>query len=362
MEAQGISSDWNFGAYLDVGYLGSDNRPENRTWRSKSTTNKLDRIEANIVRGFVRKDATAASRWGLEFGLQAGVDPDGLVTAPPPPAYAPVSDADLLLHLSTTTVSYLFDAGRGLLVEGGLLLGYIAYESFFARNNPNYTRGYLTDYVPYYSWGLQASYPFTDHFTADFILMTGYNYLASPNDAPSYGLQLNWGPASPLVFVQNLYYGPEQSDTAIDFWRFLSDTIVEWNGEWSSLAVAFDFGIERQAWLPDKPRYRWASGAMWGRVNVSERWRVGLRPEFYWDPDGLMTSARQTLWAFATTLEYHASFLAWHDLSARMEYRYDRSTGDGGGFYAGDDNHLATNQNLLMVSLIWAFEWRGGGH
>ena len=354
------AAGWTYGVYVDAGYLNSDNEPGNRTWRSKSTTFKLDRVEANNVTGYVRKDATSSSRWGFEIGLQTGVDIDGLVTSSPPPHYESIDNADNWAKLGVTSVKYLFPVGNGLGLTGGLLSGFIAYESYRALPNPNYTRGYLTDYVPYFSWGAKVDYPFHEEFSAEFWVMTGYNYLAIPNDSPALGLQLTWQPVNSLTFTQNLYYGPEQPETSIDYWRFLSDTIVEWRYGMYLLAAAIDFGHARQAWLADTPYRKWSSGAVWAGIDITRSWRFAVRPEFYWDPDGLMTGARQTIRALTTTVEYHASFLEHNDLSARIEYRYDRSTGDDGGFYAGEDNHLVPEQNLFIVALIWSFEWKTG--
>ena len=351
---------WTYGVYVDAGYLNSDNEPGNRTWRSKSTTFKLDRVEANNITGYIQKEATSSSRWGFEFGLQTGVDIDGLVTSSPPPHYEPIDNADTWAKLGITSLSYLFPVGNGLAVTGGLLSGFIAYESYRSLPNPNYTRGYLTDYVPYFSWGAMVEYPFHDEFSAEFWVMTGYNYLARPNNSPTFGLQLTWQPVSSLTFTQNLYYGPEQPETSIDYWRFLSDTIVEWRYGMYRLAAAIDFGHARQAWLTDAPYQKWSSGAVWAGIDITHSWRFAVRPEFYWDPDGLMTSARQTIRALTTTVEYHTSFLEHNDLSARIEYRYDRSTGDDGGFYAGEDNHLVPEQNLFIVALVWSFEWQAG--
>jgi len=39
-----------------------------------------------------------------------------------------------------------------------------------------------------------------------------------------------------------------------------------------------------------------------------------------------------------------------------MEYRFDRATNDESGFYAGFDHHLVSNQNLLVVALIWSLD------
>jgi hypothetical protein len=69
-----------------------------------------------------------------------------------------------------------------------------------------------------------------------------------------------------------------------------------------------------------------------------------------------MTGARQTLRAATATMEYRAWFLEHNDLSLRFEYRFDRSTGDEGGFYAGADNRLVPEQNLFIVGIVWSFE------
>ena len=180
--------------------------------------------------------------------------------------------------------------------------------------------------------------------------------LTHANDAPAWGAQLTWRPLPSRKAVPNLYYGPDQSDTALRYWRFLSDTFVEWKSGVFLLAASFDFGNERQAWLPDTPYYQWMSGGVWGRINITRSWRFAVRPEFYWDPDGLMTGARQTISAVTTTLEYRAWFLEYNDFSVRVEYRFDRSTGEESGFYAGTDNRLVPEQNLFVVALLWSFE------
>ena len=76
---------------------------------------------------------------------------------------------------------------------------------------------------------------------------------------------------------------------AVDFDQLrqeLSDSIVEWNRGSFTLAASLDFGTEKQARLPGQPRYDWAAGAVWAGWQLHRRWTVGLRPEFYHDPDG----------------------------------------------------------------------------
>jgi hypothetical protein len=355
------TSVWTVGAYMDVAFLNSFNQPANRTWRSKSTSFQLDRLEGNMLTAYLRKDATAESRWGLQVGVQAGVDADGLPTSPPPPANDPFGSANTLRHLAATNLSYLFPLGNGLKLTAGLQSAYTGYESFHAIDNPNYTRGYVSDNVPYYLLALTADYPISQKVSGAFWLMTGFNYLTNPNDSPSYGAQVAWRPSETVSLTQNLYYGPDQENTAIEFWRFFSNSIIEWRPQPFRLALVYDFGTEKQAWLPGEPTFRWMAGALWLGMDFSQSWRAAIRPEFYWDPEGITTGARQTLKAVTTTLEYRAIPLGLTDISARLEYRYDRSTGDDGGFYAGADNRLVPDQSLLILALLWRFESGGIG-
>jgi len=348
-------SNWHYGAYLDVGYALDSNNPENGLWRSKSTTFKLGEPKVNMAMGYVRKETSPQSRWGMAFGLQAGVDVDGLVPAPPPAANEPVADADLYRHFSDANLSYLVPLGNGLNVTGGLIKGYPAYESYHAIENPNYTRGYLTDFVPYFLVGARAAYPVSDSLDLNFFVVTGYNYLANPNDQPSYGLQLVLEASSDITFTQNLYYGPDQKDTALEFWRFFSDSILEWKRGPFLLAASFDVGTETQADQVGTPQNNWMSGALWAGWQFGEPWSVALRPEFYWDPDGLLTGSIQFIQAYTATLKYEFSPFPFNTMQATLEYRFDNSTGSEGGFYEGPDNRLVPDQHLVLIAFMWSF-------
>jgi len=350
------SSPWTFQLYFDGGYVASSTEPANGIWRSKGTTFELDSPQVNLAMGVASKTATQTSRWGMEFGLQTGVDTEGLVTSPPPPAEEPVSNADALRHLYRANFSYLFSAKHGIRVTGGLLNSYIGYESYLAIENINYTRGYLTDNVPYFLVGVKTTCSPSDAVDLGFYVVTGFNYLSNPNDDPAYGFRLAWQVSQRLSLQQNIYYGPDQADTSLEFWRFLSDTIVEWKTERFLLAAAIDFGTEKQAVDPGQPRADWLSGALWARWLIGERWSIGLRPEFFRDDHGLMTGGEQTLRAYTATLKYEVQPARHNRLVATLEIRTDRSTGDGGGFYEGPENELVGNQNLVLLGLLWSFD------
>jgi hypothetical protein len=345
---------WFRGAYLDAGYTADFNDPENRTWRSKSTSYEVNDPRINMAMAYVRRDATLDTRWGLEFGLQAGVDTKLLA---PPGDDDPVTNAEELKYLRAANASWMLGVGNGLRMTGGLFGAYIGYESIDAINNHNYTRGYLSDLGPYFLAGLQAAYPILDNLDLSLYAVTGYSYLQNLNNAPSYGAQVAWDVTAELSFTQNVYYGPDQADTDLQYWRFFSDTIVEWSRGPYVVAGELCAGTEKQAETPGTPRFNWVGGALWVRWNTTPRWSVAFRPEFYRDTDGLISGAAQTIQAYTTTVKY--GFFAdgpWR-LVASAEYRYDRSTGAEGGFYKGPDNGLVPDTNLLILAVTGAVDW-----
>ena len=84
-----------------------------------------------------------------------------------------------------------------------------------------------------------------------------------------------------------------------------------------------------------------------------------VRPEVYWDPDGRMTGSEQLIRAVTTTLEYRVPY-KWTNVIMRLEYRYDESTGPGGGFFKG--NEIApgviglTPARIVIAGLIVTFD------
>ena len=88
---------------------------------------------------------------------------------------------------------------------------------------------------------------------------------------------------------------------------------------------------------------------------------MALRPELYWDRNGRITGSEQFITAATSTLEYTLS-LSTHTILARLEHRYDKSQGSGGGFFRGDlassgTVTLTPGQHLVFCSLLWYFDY-----
>src|SRR5262245_35539709 len=303
-QAESTKPLWHYGAYLDLSYPIDFNFPDNRRWRSKVTTQRVNELTPNMVMGYVRKDADESSRWGMEFAVQGGYDVTGQVPNASMRFGEPYGDADTFSHFARANVSYLAPIGTGLKLTAGLFNSFIGYEAFYAKDNFNYTRSYLPDYSPYFMFGVAAEYQINEAVKSVFYVINRYNYLSQPNHLPSYGTQIRWAASSSITFTQNLYYGPDQSNTDLRYWRFFSDSSIQWKRDEVTLALVYDIGTERAIPEAGGQRVFWTGSAIYTHWQFTPVWALAVRPELYYDPDGTMTGARQFIKAITTTLEY----------------------------------------------------------
>jgi hypothetical protein len=351
------TTDWNYGGFVDLSYPVNFNFPENHQFRTRTTTPRTNELAPNMVLGYVRKDISTTSPWGMEFGIQGGYDSKDFAVGQDQPH---VGGADTLRHFSRANVSYLAPIGNGLTLTAGLFNSFIGYESLYSRDNFNYSRSWIADNSPYTMFGAAAQYPVSEALTLGLYVINGYWHLAHPNDLPSYGTQVIWNPSPRLTFKENLYYGPDQSDTDVQFWRLFSDSIIEWREDDVTIALSYDIGTEEIAGRPGNPRTFWTGAALFTRWHVQGPWSVALRPEFYWDRNGRQTGFEQLVKSATTTIEYKLSVARFTGLM-RLEYRWDESTGAGGGFFTGGEIApgiigLTPSQQILFLSLIWSFD------
>lgn len=354
---ESTASDWHYGAYLDLAYIQNFNYPENHLWRNRSTTPRHNELAPNMALAYVRKDATNASRWGMEFGIQGGYDSKNFAFAPGEPK---VDGADTLRHIQRANASYLAPVGNGLTVTAGLFNSLIGYESLYAKDNANYTRSWIADYTPYMMFGVNAKYPVNERLAVAAFIINGYAHLSHPNDQPSYGGQWSYKLTPRTTATQTIYWGPDQTKTSLEFWRLYGNHIVEWRGDDVTLAASYDIGTENIANQPGNPRTFVMGGNVVARWHVAGPWSVAVRPEFYWDRNGRWTGSEQFVKAITSTVEYKLLY-QWTKTMVRLEYRYDESTGVGGGFFSRGEISpgvigLTPTQHLLLLSILWSFD------
>jgi hypothetical protein len=337
--------------------LYDTNTPVNHVYRFRSTTAYVDEPTLNMVSGYVRKDATADSRWGMEFALQAGKDSEAFglsATAPNLRGYR------WLRHLGPTDVSYLAPLGKGLTIQAGIFSSLIGYVSLYAKDNLTYIRPWGADYTPYLMIGVNVSYPVTAKLTATGFMVNAYDHLSNPNSVPSTGAQLAYKASDHTTLKETVFYGPQQADTALEFWRFFSDTIGEWKTDRFTAAFEYEAGEERIAG-PGTPRALWTAALMPLRWSPRGNWAFTICPEFAWDRNGQWTGVPQTLISTTEGFEYRVPYGPSNTI-VRLEHRFDISRGANAGFYY-DGNQPGTTfpflrpaHNLFAAAVIFTLE------
>jgi len=350
--------EWHYGGFLDLGYSLDFNFPQNHLFRNRSTTPRVNELDLNMGAVYIRKDATAESRWGMELEPQGGQDSKNFAFDVREPN---LDGSSWLRQFGRANVSYLAPVGKGLTVQAGIFNSFIGYESLYAKDNFNYTRPWIGDYSPYLMMGVNAVYPINDQLAGAVFVINEYWHLANANSLPSYGTQLAYKPTRQWTFRETIYYGPDQSNTSLEFWRLFSDSIIEWkvNGD-VTVAADYQVGTQKSATAIGNPRLFYMGASLPMRWHIAGPWSVALRPEVYWDRNGLMTGFQQFIWAMTTTAEYKLPYKRTNTIM-RLEYRYDESTGPGGGFFKGNDIApgvvgLTPAQHMLIFSMIWTFD------
>ena len=56
---------WQYGGFVDVGYLHDFNDPANHLFRSRGTTFHVNELNLNMTAAYLRKSPTESSRWGI---------------------------------------------------------------------------------------------------------------------------------------------------------------------------------------------------------------------------------------------------------------------------------------------------------
>jgi Putative beta-barrel porin-2, OmpL-like. bbp2 len=354
--AQPTQPVWQYGGFIDAGYLHDFNYPSNHLFRSRDTTFHVDEADLDMTAVYLKKQASESSRWGTELTLQAGKDSEVFGFSATTPD---LDGSKWLRHLGPTDVSYLAPIGKGLTIQGGIFSSFIGFDSLYAKDNFNYTRPWGADFTPYLMLGVNAQYPLTPKLAGTVFVISGYWHLAHANNVPSSGGQLAYKPTERVSVKQTVLYGPHQSETSLQFWRFLSDSIVEWKRDPATVAFEYQVSEEKVA-IAGNPRALWMSAQLPIHWIFNKHWSATVRPEAAWDRNGRWTGFSQTVKAVTSTLEYRIPYRQANAI-VRLEHRWDDSRGPGGGFFNDGDVRpgvpgLTLAQYLLLVGVILTFD------
>ena len=142
-------------------------------------------------------------RLDLQFG-QATETVQGSAANEPRP--------DVYRHVWQAFGTYVFPVGRGLQADFGKFGSNLGFETNYAKDNHQFSRAYLFNFLPFYHSGVRLSLPVSDRVTLMYMLTNGIQQTEEFNDFKSQHVAGILKPHEKVTWTINYFFGQEQPD------------------------------------------------------------------------------------------------------------------------------------------------------
>lgn len=319
--------------FVDTCYTWNRNAPQshqNFVPGTGTTAEHANEFDLNLAAVDIVHDAKPA---GFHVTIVAGSGTDVVHASEP--------RRDVYRYIYQASVFY--KASARLMFEGGIYPSHIGFESFYSKDNWNYTRGWLGEFSPYYQAGVKVSYALSGRWSAQVHLLNGWQNIGENNDAKAIGTQIAFSSAR-LSAALNTFAGAELPNDNKHL-RTFGDFLATWNvSPASSIGLTIDRGRQE---LPVAAA-NWFGAGGYLRRTFAERHAVALRVEHFRDPDNGISGTRQSLSGATLTYEFRPA----PDLILKCEARRDSSTAP---VFARQTDSWTRNETLLVIGAVATF-------
>lgn len=335
------------------------------------SSNSFSLSQANLIIDRA-PDLDAQRRYGLRLDLQYGQATETLQGSAAnelrPQAYRPIFQA---------YGTYVFPVGHGLTVDFGKWASALGVESNYNKDQINYSRSYLFDFLPFYHMGFRAGYDFSPKVNVTYWLVNGAQQTEDFNGFKSQAFIVTMKPASAITWNLNYYFGQEQRDVNAvlnpglpagptqpglpasnitpepDGREHILDTYVTWNATPKLTLVGEGDYVISRIFRNSVPQHV-SGGAAYARYQFTPKFALAGRAEYLSDQGGLFSGITQALKESTATAEYKLA----DGFLARMEWRRDFSNQP---FFLTDiPGKLKNEQNTATLGLVWWFGQKQG--
>lgn len=281
--------------FVESSYTYNFGRPDSSTNQFRVFDTKADTVRFDVAEVVIRKDASSRGEAGFRIDALAGSSIPQVTAASGlfrDDVTGKAGDFDILQAFA----SWVAPIGRGLKLDAGKFTTHMGYEVVDGPDgyNDNASRSLLFGWtVPISHTGLRMTYPVTDRFSVQALVVAGWDNVTDDNGARSVGAQLLYTPVPDVVMALNTISGPEKPGNDADQ-RNSFDYWVTWNVGRVSLAMNADYGNEEGDATGGR-RVDWYGLAGYVHVTVNERFAITMRGETFCDPDGERTGTSQTI-------------------------------------------------------------------
>jgi hypothetical protein len=325
-----------FSGLVDTYYTYNFNEPPTRSITPlRNFDVRHNQFSLALVEFAAAKVADADDRIGFRFDLQFGQVAQIFNGDP--------LDDNALVNVQQGYLSYLAPVGAGLTFEVGKFVTPIGSEPTESHLNNNYSRAFLYALGPYYHVGARVSYPIHSTVTIGGLFVNGWNATGDNNSGKTVGASLTYIPSPRFTFIQNVLFGPEQTDNADDK-RTYSDTNLAFTIS-DGMTTGFNYVYARDEVSGDT--VNWQGIALYFKAQLTDVFAVSPRFEVFDDGDGFVTGTSQSLKEFTLTGELKHP----QGMIFRAEYRRDFSDED----YFVKNSLPVDNQNTFTVAFVVPF-------
>lgn len=273
--------------------------------------------------------------------------------------------------------SYLAPVGSGLRLDFGKFAGVLGAEGNYTKDQINYSRAYLFNYLPFYHTGLRASYDLSPRANITYWLVNGVQQTEDFNGFKSQAFITTLKPSKNFTWNINYYFGQEQRDVAPTLnpgiptsptqpglpttnispaqngREHIFDTYATWNAT-PKLTLLGEADLVVDRIYAQSPEQHTAAGAFYARYTLPHSSYVAGRFEYLDDRSGLFSNSSQALKETTVTLNRQMApgFLFF------LEYRRDWSNRN---FFLTDTaGALTTAQPTATVGLVYWWGMKQG--
>jgi hypothetical protein len=314
-------------------------------------------------------DPAHDKRFGLRLDLQFG---QATATLQGSSSNEPRPDVYRAIFQAYGT--YVFPVGNGLTVDFGKWASSLGIEGNYTKDQMNYSRALLFDFLPFYHMGARVNYKVNDTIALNYWVTNGTQQTEPFNGFKDQLVGLNIQPRKTVAWTVNYYLGQEHPDVqylpnytgtnlpteqGVPFEPIpnapsgklhIVDSYVTWQASPKlSFALEGDYVIQRLLTTSAPTHVDALAGYV--RYQLTPQVAIAARTEYLSDRGGLFSGTTQALKENTFTLErkFAEGFLA------RMEWRRDSSNHPY--FLTDTLGILKKEQNTATVGLVW---WFGG--
>lgn len=315
-------------------------------------------------------DPDHGKRWGVRLDLQYGQATETLqgnaANEPRPEIYRNIFQA---------YGTYVIPVGKRLTLDFGKFASSLGMEGNYTKDQINYSRSYLFNFLPFYHMGIRANYKFNDKLAFNYWIVNGTQQTEPFNGFKDQFFGFTITPDKNVTWNINYYLGQEHPDVilfpnggapanlpteqGIPFEPIVNppagklhifDTYVSWQTT-PKLTLGLEADDEIERLFTYSPPSHTDGGAVYLRYQLTPKVALAGRAEYLSDRGGLFTGVTQALkeTTFTTEYKFADGFLA------RGEWRRDFSNRPY--FLTGTLGILRRDQNTAMLGLVW---WVGG--